>query len=783
MTKVQVTPTAETRDSIRELLRGRSLVVVSNREPYVHRHSVQGIEVERPAGGLVAALDPVLREVGGVWVAWGSGDADFEVADAHHEIRVPPEDPQYVLKRVRLSKADIERFYHGFSNQSLWPLFHMAMDKARFVRRYWTAYQSVNQRFADAALDVLDQDTIVWIQDYHLALCPLYLRARRPDLLMMQFWHIPWPGWDVFRICPQSAELLEGLLANDLLGFHLGRHVENFLDCAARELGADVDREQGLVTYRGHRTLVQAFPISIDVPAWNQLAGTRACERWMARLRHRFHLGGRSIGVGVDRLDYTKGILERLRAIELLFQRAPQFRERFVYVQKAAPSRTRIKAYRDLQHRIEAEITRINATYGTATWQPIIYIPRPLPPAGMAALYRMADVCLVTSLQDGMNLVAKEFIASQRDERGVLILSELAGAAGTAAWSTAVNPYDLEGVADALARALITPADERRQRMAQLRGHLAHHDIRHWTEQHFRAAGRLMDAREKTPWLYDDLPTFRRTVLARERLAVLLDFDGTLTSITEHPDEARLSPTMRARLARLAGNPRCLVAVITGRALTDVQRRVGLDNVFYAGNHGLVLAGPGWSVVHDRAPEAWGLLAECTQRLSLRLGHLEGVIVENKGLSATIHYRLVPREQHPLVSAVVFEELGRVPPGRLEVHQGQMALEVRPAINWNKGTAARWLLDRALGERWSAQASVIYAGDDASDEDAFAALSGVGLTIRVGTDPQSTVARYMVRSVADVGRLLDTLGEWMDSRALLRTGAALDGLYASAHNP
>ena len=768
-----MSPTGEARGSIREWLRGRSLVVVSNREPYVHHRSATGIEVERPAGGLVAALDPVLREVGGVWVAWGSGDADFEVADARGEIRVPPERPRYLLKRVRLSKADTERFYHGFANQSLWPLFHMAMEKARFVRRYWTAYQSVNQRFADATLDVLDRDAIIWIQDYHLALCPLYLRARRPDLLMMQFWHIPWPGWDVFRICPQSAELLEGLLANDLLGFHLARHVENFLDCAERELGADVDREQGLVTYRGRRTLVQAFPISIDVTAWNQLAATRACERWMARLRHRFQLGGRSIGVGVDRLDYTKGILERLRAIELLFQRAPQFRERFVYVQKAAPSRTRIKAYRDLQNRIEVEIARINAMYGTATWQPIVYIPRPLPPAGMAALYRMADVCLVTSLQDGMNLVAKEFIASQHDERGVLILSELAGAAEAAAWSTPVNPYDPEGVADALARALAMPADERRQRMAQLRGHLAHHDVRHWMEQHFRAAGRLIDAKEKTPCLYDDLQTFRREVLARERLAVLLDFDGTLTPIVDHPSEARLSPRMRARLARLAGNPRCLVAVITGRALTDVQRRVGLDNIFYAGNHGLALAGPGWSLVHDRAPQAWGLLAECSQRLSFRLRHLEGVIVENKGLSATIHYRLVPREQHPLVSAVVFEELGRLPPGRLEVHQGQMALELRPAIDWNKGTAARWLLDRALGERWSVQASVIYAGDDATDEDAFAALAGPVITMRVGSDPQSTIARYMLRGVADVGRLLDTLGEWMESRALVSTAATV----------
>jgi trehalose 6-phosphate synthase len=751
----------------REWLRGRSLVVVSNREPYVHHHTGGSVEVERPAGGLVAALDPVLREAGGVWVAWGSGEADFEAADERGEIRVPPDDPRYVLKRVRLSQAEVERFYHGFSNQSLWPLFHMAVDKARFLRRYWTAYQAVNRRFAEATLEAVAGDAVVWIQDYHLALCPLYLRERRPDLLLMHFWHIPWPAWDVLRICPQSAELVEGLLANDLVGFHLSRHVENFLDCAERELGADVDRAQGLVTYRGHRTQVQAFPISIDVAAWDRLAASRACTRWMARWRRRLNLDGRLVGVGVDRLDYTKGILERLRAIELLFQRSPQFRERFVYIQKAAPSRTRIKAYRELQQRVEAEIARINTSYGSPAWQPIVYIPRPLPPAGMAALYRMADVCLVTSLQDGMNLVAKEFVACQRDQQGVLILSELAGAAESAAWSTTVNPYDPEGVADTLARALAMSPEERRGRMAQLRGALARHDIRHWMEQHFRAAGRLIDTRATTRWLFDDLRALRRAVLDRDRLAVLLDFDGTLAPLVDRPDDAQLEPAMRARLARLAGHPRCVVAVISGRALDDVQRRVGLDGVFYAGNHGLALAGPGWSLVLDRAPQAWGALAQSCQRISHRLRDVEGVIVENKGLSATVHYRLVPRAQHALVTAVVFEELGRLAPGTLEVRQATLALELRPAIDWNKGSAARWLLDRALGRHWHEEAAVLYAGDDATDEDAFSALSEEGVTIRVGSDHEDTVARYVLRGVPEVGRLLDTLGDWMEARALV----------------
>ncbi len=753
---------------VRELLRGRQLVVVSNREPFAHRRGPHGIEVERPAGGLVAALDPILREVAGTWVAWGSGEADFDVADARDCVMVPPEEPRYTLRRVRLTRDAVERYYYGFANQSLWPLFHLAVDKARFVRRYWTGYEAVNRRFADATLEVLDGDAVVWIQDYHLALCPRYLRQQRPDLFLMQFWHIPWPGWDVFRICPQSAELIEGLLANDLLGFHLSRHVENFLDCAEHELGADVDRQQRIVEYRGRRTLVQAFPISIDVGAWERAAASGACKRWMARLRHRFKLSDRLIGVGVDRLDYTKGILERLRAIELLFQRFPGFRDRFVFIQKAAPSRTRIKAYRQLQDQVEAEIARINALYRTEGWQPIIYMPRPLPPAGMAALYRMADACLVTSLQDGMNLVAKEFIASQREERGVLVLSELAGAFEEAPWSVAINPFDPEGMADALSHALTMPLAERQRRMAHMRAHLARHDIHHWMKQHFRAAGQLLDTRARTRWVFGHLASIRRSVMSRDRLAVLLDFDGTLASIADRPDAVRLNPHMRALLAGLGRNPRCVVGVISGRALEDVRQCVGLEGILYAGNHGLELAGPEWTRVHEEAAEARDLIAACCRRLRHRLRGIKGVLVEDKGITASVHYRLVPREQAAAVYRIVLEELGQVPPGQIELQRGKMVLELRPALDWDKGKAARWLLERALGQDWRETCAVLYAGDDSTDEDAFVALADAGITIKVG--PDVTAAHYMVRDIEEMTRLLEALVGWVDSAVPAASG-------------
>jgi alpha,alpha-trehalose-phosphate synthase [UDP-forming]/trehalose-phosphatase len=753
--------TAVVQAAMRELLGTRELAVVSNREPYVHQREKQGLKVESPAGGLVAALDPVVQAVGGIWVAWGSGDADFDVVDAQDCVRVPPEEPRYTLRRVRLTRDEVERFYHGYANQSLWPLFHLATDKARFVRRNWTAYQTVNRRFADATLAMTGEGAAVWIQDYHLALCPLYLRRNRPGLFLMHFWHIPWPAWDVFRICPQSADLVEGLLANDLLGFHLQRHVENFLDCAERELGAEVDEEEGLVGYGGRYTRVQAFPISIDVESWERVAASRACERWMARLRHRFRLADRWIGVGVDRLDYTKGILERLRAVEMLFQRAPGTRGRFVFIQKSAPSRTRIKAYRDLQDQVEASIDRINRLYGTIDWQPIIHIPRPLPPAGMAALYRMADLCLVTSLQDGMNLVAKEFTACQLDGRGVLVLSELAGAADEAPWSVAVNPFDAEGMAEALLRVLHMPPAERQERMRQMRGHLRQHDIYHWMNLHVRAAAQLLAARTATRPVFADLNIVREFVVGHERLVLLVDFDGTLAPLAGRPEDARLPPLSRALLARLARRPGCLVVIISGRALHDLRQRVGLADVVYVGNHGFELAGPGWASERKEAAEVRELIAACCGRLRRRLRGVRGAIVEDKGLGASIHYRLVAREQVETVRQIVLEEVAQVPPGKLEIHRGKMVLELRPAIDWNKGRATLWVLDHLMGSDWRTRCAVLYAGDDRADEDAFTALGGDGMTVKIGSGPYPTAAQYMVGGVGEFARLLELILAWI----------------------
>jgi alpha,alpha-trehalose-phosphate synthase [UDP-forming]/trehalose-phosphatase len=755
---------ARLHQAIHQALRGRPLVIVSNREPYVHRRTARGLAVERPAGGLVAALDPVLRHVGGAWVAWGSGDGDFDVTDAYGRVAVPPEAPGYTLHRVRLSRTEVERFYHGYANQALWPLFHMATDKARFSRRFWRAYCAVNERFAQATLQAAGPEAVLWVHDYHLALVPRVVRRQRPEAFVMSFWHIPWPSWDVLRICPQRGDLLDGLLGSDLLGFHLPRHVENFLDCAERELGAAIDPAAGTVTYRGRQTQVAALPISIDAAAWQALAASRACQRWMAHLGRRFRLTGRQVIVGVDRLDYTKGLPERLRALDLFFRRQPAFRGRVVFVQKAAPSRTRIRAYRELQERVEAEIARINRQYGTADWQPIVYVPRALPAAGMAALYRLADVCLVTSLLDGMNLVAKEFVASQEDLRGVLVLSELAGAIEQAPWSVPINPYDPEGVADALAEALTMPPADRARRMEQLRAQIVRHDVYHWMAQHLRAAARLLEARAQTGWLCAHLDAVRAHVQARARLVVVLDFDGTLAPIVDRPQQAAMVEGVRALLAALHAPPRTQVAIISGRALADLRARVGLDGLHVAGNHGLEASGPAWGAVPP-AGDAAEALARCAARLRRRLAHIPGVLVEDKGAGVSVHLRLAPREAAGPVVDAVLDEVDGCPPGQLEVRRGKMVVEIRPAVDWDKGRAVRSLLETVVGSDWPVRAAVIYVGDDHTDEDAFAALGPHGITVRVGTDGAPTAARYRLRDPHEVRRFLSMLAHWDSTRA------------------
>jgi alpha,alpha-trehalose-phosphate synthase [UDP-forming] len=465
-----------------------------------------------PPSGLVTAIEPVLRACDVVWVASGSGDADKSVVDEFDRLRVPPDEPRYTLRRVWLTEEEEAKYYEGFANEGLWPLCHIAHTRPIFRAGDWECYQEVNQRFADALVEEMagSEDPVVFVQDYHFALLPRMVKKARPDARVAIFWHIPWPNPEAFGICPWQAELLDGLLGADLLGFHIPLHCNNFLATVDRVLEARTDREHMTVRRHGHLTTVRPYPISVafdGVPLVGAGADEpdidekRAAER--RNLLSEFGVRADYLALGVDRLDYTKGIIERLSALEELFEENPQHRERLTLVQIAAPSRTRIPSYAELRARVDETVERINWRFQTAHWKPIVLIERQCSHSEVKRWYQAADVCLVTSLHDGMNLVAKEYVAARDDEDGVLVLSKFTGAAVELRDALIVNPYDIRGVAAAINTGLEMNRAERRQRMQRMRRQVMEHNIYLW------AASVLGDLRELRLEDTDDIEVSR----------------------------------------------------------------------------------------------------------------------------------------------------------------------------------------------------------------------------------------------------------------------------------
>jgi trehalose 6-phosphate synthase len=469
------------RISMQGKLNGSRLFAVSNREPYEHVHRGNSIACSVPPSGLVTALEPVLRASDGTWVAQGTGDADRETADALGRLRVPPEHPQYRLRRVWLSKEEEEGFYFGFANEGLWPLCHIAHTRPVFRTGDWEQYRSVNRKFAAVLLDEMrgEKEPVVFAQDYHFALLPRMIKEERPDARIAIFWHIPWPNPEAFGICPWQKELLDGMLGADLVGFHIQAHCNNFLETVDRALESRIDWEHFAVNRHDHLTTVRPFPISVAANGEN--FATPEPSSGVQDLLHR-ELGGRPafLGLGVDRVDYTKGIPERLRGIERLFELYPDYRERFTFIQIGAPSRTHIKRYQDLMAEVEAEVERINRKLRTGAWKPLVFVARHHSHSEVEAYYRESDLCLVTSLHDGMNLVAKEYVAARHDERGMLILSRFTGASHELADALVVNPYDTDELAHTIHAALIMNAEEQRIRMQRMRAVVQEHNVYRW---------------------------------------------------------------------------------------------------------------------------------------------------------------------------------------------------------------------------------------------------------------------------------------------------------------
>jgi len=486
---------------IESRLEGRKFIVVSNREPFIHRHRKDGsVECIRPASGMATALHPIMMASGGTWIAHGAGDADREVVDANDCVMVPPEAPGYKLRCVWITPELELGFYYGLANEGLWPLCHITFTRPEFRPQDWAAYKEANRIFAEAVMaETNGENALVFIQDYHFCLLPRLLKDMSAGrVICAHFWHIPWPNREVFRAFPWGEELLHGLLGNDLLGFHIHYHCQNFLETVDRAIEARVDPDRHEITRGGHVTSVRPFPISIDFEADSARAQcddvTAAIEHWYDRLPG---LRGRTIGASIERLDYSKGIPLRLHGLERFLDQHPEWHDKLCFVQIAVPSRDQLGTYKAEQAAVDAAAARINTRFGTDTWQPVYLLKEHHGSVDMMALHRMASFFMVNSLHDGMNLVAKEFVASRSDEHGVLILSLFTGASRELHQALGVNPYAIEELANAVLTAITMPEAQQQRRMKLMREQVAHQNVYRW-------AGRLLTMMLRVEKHYDD---------------------------------------------------------------------------------------------------------------------------------------------------------------------------------------------------------------------------------------------------------------------------------------
>lgn len=718
---------------------GRTLIV-SNRLPITVSREGDGLRVERSAGGLATGLKSTHESGGSVWLGWSGlagplGDDERRALDA---LSMVP---------VSLSAEEVERYYEGYCNGLLWPLFHGFLGQLPLDVPDWPVYRTVNERFADAVAERWRPGDLVWVHDYQLMLVPGLLRKRLPGARVGFFLHIPFPPSDTFRTVPARESLLEGLLGADLVGFHTAAYLRNFGSSVLKVLGAatNIDR----VTWRGRTPLLRVFPMGVDARALETAGHTPEAEQLVRELQVS---GDVQLLLGIDRLDYTKGIPRRLLAYERLLEQHPELHQRVRLVQVAVPSRTRVDAYADFRTQVDALVGRINGRFGSPSWAPVHYVYRALPEASVVALYRAADVMLVTPIKDGMNLVAKEFCAARGDDDGVLVLSEFAGAAAELAEALHVNPYDIEHTAAVIHRALVMPPEERRERMAAMRHRVFGYDVHHWARSFLGAlasAGERPEARARRPSSEAEVEAAVQAMLAAERLVLLLDYDGTLTPIVATPSLARPDEALRALLRAVAARPGVEVNVVSGRSRDTLEAWLGDLPVGLHAEHGFWSRAPGgewegWQTLSDAwRARAREILFEFAERTP-------GSLVEEKRSGLAWHYRMCDSEfgaqQANELRMHLSSLLTNAP---VELLAGDMVVELRPHGS-NKGRVVRRLLDGG-----GAGALAVAFGDDVTDEDMFAALPGGGLSLHVG--PQPSRAGLRLDSWEDVRRILGRL--------------------------
>jgi trehalose 6-phosphate synthase/phosphatase len=721
------------------------LILVSNRLPVTVKQERGEVTVSRSSGGLATGLRGPHEQSGGLWIGWpGDVSRISEVQrrklDAHlEELRCVP---------VYLSGVEVSRYYDGFSNAVLWPLFHYLLDRIPPHSQEWEVYRSVNQKFADAIARVWRPGDLVWIHDYQLCLVPRMLRQRVHGATIGFFLHIPFPASEVLRILPWREQILEGMLGADLIGFHTFTYRSHFASSILRIMGISTPHDR--VFFDGREIRLGVFPIGVDANTFGQLAEDPEVLADVATIRG--DARGQRILLGIDRLDYTKGIPRRLLAFERLLEREPHWRDKVRLVQVAVPSRDKVPSYQEFRRNVHELVGRINGAFSSVDWVPIHYVHRSLTPKQVAALYRAADVMLVTPLRDGMNLVAKEFVTARTDEDGVLVLSEFAGAAAEMGEALQVNPYDIETMAHAYSDALRMPEEERRVRMRSLRHRIASRDVHHWAQSFIDALGgeRPSPGGPRTALSSpDDLAALAARLRSADRLLLLLDYDGTLVPFARSPDLAAPDPPLRDLLGALAAKPGVRVHVVSGRRKEPLERWLGDLPVGLHAEHGY------WSRLTPERP--WTAMKEVSvawkpevrRILDHATATTPGALVEEKTASLAWHYRMA----EPELGAARAEELCHrleqtLRDSAAEVLRGEKVIEVRPG-----GVTKARVVERLLGLIEPGLPTIAAMGDDRTDEDLFVALPTDAIAIAVGY--RETVARYRVATPRAARELLE----------------------------